>query len=91
MKAGKPFTEPDPFPEFARLGKPKAPKVRVPKKPPRPAGLSFSQKRLLQRKRSLEIRRELLGKAPEYDGIGDDIAQNNRELQEVQYLLRQAA
>lgn len=90
-KHGLPFTEPDPFLPVPRVRKPKVAKVRLPKKPPQRAGLSFAQKRLLQRKRGLEIRCELLRKSVVYDGIELDVAQNARELREVQDLLREAA
>jgi hypothetical protein len=43
---------------------------------------SLSVKRLLWRKR---------GKAHYYDGLTEDVAQNNLELRDVQDLLRQAA
>jgi hypothetical protein len=52
---------------------------------------SLSVKRLLWRKRGLVIKRELLGKAHYYDGLTEDVAQNNLELRDVQDLLRQAA
>jgi hypothetical protein len=52
---------------------------------------SFSMKKLVWRKRSLEIRRDLLSKSVVYDGWEADVAQNNLELRDVQDLLRQAA
>jgi hypothetical protein len=52
---------------------------------------SFSMKKLVWRKRSLEIRRDLLSKSVVYDGWEADVAQNNLELRDVQELLRQAA
>lgn len=54
-------------------------------------GVSSGRKRLLWRQRGLMIRRELLGKAPEYEGLQQDTADCERQLAEVQDLLRQAA
>lgn len=57
----------------------------------RPAQESFSMKRLRHRLRGLEIRRDLLSKSVEYDGISEDMAACDRQLQEVRELLQQAA
>jgi hypothetical protein len=81
-RKGLPFTEPKPI----RLtSSPKAAPRFIDRKP-------CGTKALLWKKRSLEIRREQLSRCEvEYDGWSDDVAANERQLRDVQDLLRQAA
>jgi hypothetical protein len=78
-RKGLPFTEPKP----KLTSPPKAARRFVDRKP-------FT-KSLLWKKRSLEIKRELLSNSVIYDGWEADVAENNTQLRDVQDLLRQAA
>lgn len=84
-KKGLPFTEPKPVSTAKKLfSAPKAAPHAQDKK-------SFSVKRLLHRRRGLEIRAELLSKSVFYDGYEADVAANNDQLRDVQDLLLQVA
>jgi hypothetical protein len=82
-RRGLPFTEPKPKPSKLISALKAAPSF-IDRKP-------CGTKALLWKKRSLEIKRELLSKSVFYDGWEDDVAANNQQLADVQDLLRQAA
>jgi hypothetical protein len=80
-RKGLPFTEPKPI----RLtSPPKAAPRFIDRKP-------CGTKSLLWKKRSLEIKRELLSNSVIYDGWEDDVAANNQQLADVRDLIAQAA
>ncbi|HXC62183.1 MAG TPA: hypothetical protein VNV63_05875 [Nitrospiria bacterium] len=83
-RKGLPFTEPKPVSTAKLTSAPKAPPRFIDQKPCR-------TKALLWKKRSLEIKRELLSKSVFYDGFEADVAANNQQLRDVHDLLRQAA
>jgi hypothetical protein len=76
----------------APINAPESKLVSAPKAKPQASDRkSSSVKRLLHRKRGLEIRRELLSKSVFYDGWEEDVAANNNQLRDIGDLLRQCA